>query len=279
MTHYLNSDFDLNSDELVEVFDELNLWAAPFGLKLLENINYRKDITALDIGCGAGFPLTEMAMRLGNTCQVMGIDPWEAALRRTEKKIRLYGISNTRVIRGVAETLPMEDNSVDLITSNNGLNNVTNLDQAIRECSRVLKKGGQLVMTMNLDGTMTEFYSVLSDILLERGMEDEILQLDEHIYQKRKPVHEVTAILERHNLSIRHILYDNFTLDFADGTAMLNHYTMRLAFMGSWKQLIPEALQQEIFQIAEQRMNEQASQKGHFSLSVPFILIDCRIID
>jgi arsenite methyltransferase len=279
MTHYLESDFDINSDKLVEVFDELNLWAAPFGLKLLENISYHKEITALDIGCGAGFPLTEVAMRLGNTCRVIGIDPWEAALRRAEKKIKRYGISNTRIISGVAENLPLDDDSIDLITSNNGLNNVSDLDLSIKECARVLKKRGQLVMTMNLDGTMNEFYSILSDILVERGMEEEIGLMDEHIYQKRKPVHEVTAILEKHNLSIRHILYDNFTLDFADGTAMFNHYTMRLGFLSSWKKIIPEAQQQEIFQIIEQRLNEQASFKGHLSLSVPFVLIDCRYVD
>src|ERR1035437_237983 len=103
MKNYLTTDFDLNSEQLIEVFDELPLWAAPFGLKLLEKVVLRKGITALDIGFGAGFPLTELAMRLGSTCKVYGIDPWAVASKRARKKIAFYGIENVEIIEGVAE--------------------------------------------------------------------------------------------------------------------------------------------------------------------------------
>ena len=46
---YLNTDFDLNSDQLIEVLDELPFWAAPFGLKLIDQVVLRKNISALDI--------------------------------------------------------------------------------------------------------------------------------------------------------------------------------------------------------------------------------------
>jgi arsenite methyltransferase len=36
--------------EFVDFFDEVPLWSAPFGLKLLDKINYRKGISAIDIG-------------------------------------------------------------------------------------------------------------------------------------------------------------------------------------------------------------------------------------
>jgi hypothetical protein len=38
---------------------------------ILDSVKYRKNISVLDIGFGAGFPLTEIAMRLGRTCKVM----------------------------------------------------------------------------------------------------------------------------------------------------------------------------------------------------------------
>ncbi len=63
------------------------------GSRLFEQIHLKKNITALDIGFGAGFPLTELAMRLGKSCTVYGIDPWEAAIVRTEEKLRHYGIT------------------------------------------------------------------------------------------------------------------------------------------------------------------------------------------
>ena len=76
MTKYLNTDWDYNAERRVEVYDELPLWAAPFGKKLLEGIKYKKGIKAEDIGFGAEFPLTEIAMRLGKDSIIYGIDPW-----------------------------------------------------------------------------------------------------------------------------------------------------------------------------------------------------------
>ena len=127
MDNYLKTNYDLNDKETVSVIDELPLWSAPFGLKLLDKIKYQKDITALDIGSGLGFPLLEIAMRLGNSCKLYGIDPWEAAVERIKTKTKIYGINNVEIITGVAENIPLPDHSVDLIFSNNGLNNVNDI--------------------------------------------------------------------------------------------------------------------------------------------------------
>lgn len=126
MKKYLINNFELS--KLFNVFDELPLWSAPFGLKLLDNICYKPDISVLDIGFGTGFPLTEIAMRLGDSCIIYGIDPWENAIQKAKEKIDYYGINNIRIIEGVAESIPLKNNSIDLITSNNGLNNVSDID-------------------------------------------------------------------------------------------------------------------------------------------------------
>ncbi len=165
MTHYLKTEWDYNSKTLVEVFDELPLWSAPFGLKLLDGINYQRGMQVVDIGFGAGFPLIEIAMRLGKDSKVYGIDPWEAAIHRAEKKIDFYGVKNIEIIQGVAGNIPLNEHSIDLIVSNNGLNNVADLDEALSECSRIMKTGGQFIQTMNLNDTMVEFYSVMEKVL------------------------------------------------------------------------------------------------------------------
>lgn len=74
--------FDLNSYKHVELIDELPFWSAPFGIKLLDSIMLKKNMTALDIGFGLGFPLTEIAMRLGKSSKIYGIDPWHTAIKR-----------------------------------------------------------------------------------------------------------------------------------------------------------------------------------------------------
>jgi len=275
MNNYLKTNYDLNDKETVSVIDELPLWSAPFGLKLLEKIKYRKNITSLDIGSGLGFPLLEVAMRLGNTCKSYGMDPWEAAVERIKTKIRIYGITNVEIITGVAEKIPLPDNSVDLIFSNNGLNNVNDIKIVLSECYRTSKIGAQLVFTYNTDQTMIEFYSVMEDVLRERNMLNEIGLMKKHIYKKRKPVEEFIQLLNENGYVINEISHDEFAYRFVDGTAMFNHFLIKLAFIDSWKELIPEEKQNVFFAELVDRLNQLALSNGFLKLTVPFTIIDC----
>jgi ubiquinone/menaquinone biosynthesis C-methylase UbiE len=275
MDNYLKTKYDLNNNETVSVIDELPFWSAPFGLKLLEKINYRKNITALDIGSGLGFPLLEIAMRLGNTCKLYGIDPWEAAVERIKTKIRICGITNVEIITGVAENIPLSGNSVDLIFSNNGLNNVNDIKSVLSECRRLSKIGAQLVFTYNTERTMIEFYSVMEEVLRERNLLNEIGLMKKHIYKKRKPVEEFIQLLNESGYVINEISHDEFAYRFIDGTAMFNHFLIKLAFVDSWKEFIPEEKQNDVFAELVERLNRLAQSKGFIKLTIPFAIIDC----
>ena len=275
MDNYLKTNYDLNDKETVSVIDELPLWSAPFGIKLLDKIKYRKNITALDIGSGLGFPLLEVAMRLGNSCKLYGIDPWEAAIERIKMKIKIYGINNVEIITGVAENIPLPDNSVDLIFSNNGLNNDNDINVVLSECRRISKIGAQLVFTYNTDRTMNEFYSVMEDLFREKNMFVEIESMKEHIYKKRKPVEEFVQLLNDNGYVINEISHDKFTYRFVDGTALFNHFLIRLAFLDTWKELVPEEKKNEFFAELVERLNQIAQSNGYLNLTVPFAIIDC----
>jgi arsenite methyltransferase len=275
MINYLKTNYDLKNEKIVSVIDELPLWSAPFGLKLLDKINYRKNITVLDIASGLGFPLLEVAMRLGNSCKVYGIDPWEIAVERIKIKIKILGVTNVELITGLAENIPLPDKSIDLIISNNGLNNVDDIQKVLSECSRISKSGSQLLFTYNTDKTMKEFYSVFEQVLRNKNMTDEIKLMREHIYKKRKPVEEFVRILKEKGFLINEIATDKFEYRFADASAMLNHFLIKLAFIESWSELVPKEKRQEIFNEIETRLNDFAVHDGFLRLTVPFVLIDC----
>ena len=274
MREFIKTKYNLNDNELISAVDELPLWSAPFGIRLLEKINYKKNFIALDIGSGLGFPLLEVAMRLGNSCKVYGIDPWEVAVERIKKKIKLYGITNVEILAGVAENIPLPDNSIDLIISNNGLNNVNDLTAVIKECSRISKIGSQFLFTFNTDKTMLEFYSEFEKLLLEENMLKEIQLMKEHIYKKRRPEEEYVELLNENGYAVNEICRDQFEYKFVDGSAMLNHFLITLSFIESWKALVPEERQWEIFEELENRLNEKSRLSGSLILTVPFVLID-----
>jgi arsenite methyltransferase len=189
------------------LFDEIPLWSAPFGLKLLEVVALRPGIVALDIGCGTGFPLVELAQRLGSSATVHGVDVWRSALNRVRDKLKAYGVHNVILHEARAERLPLGDRTVDLIVSNNGFNNVDDVETAIAECARVASTGAQLVYTHNLPESMREFYDVYDALLHERGLERERETLRAHIFAKRKPLAFTTDLFERLGFHVRPLFH------------------------------------------------------------------------
>ena len=270
----LTEKFDLDNRDLVDVFDDMPLWSAPFGLRLLECVQIRKNIKALDIGFGAGFPLTELAMRLGSSSRIYGIDPWHAAIERTKRKLEIFGISNVELFETGAETIPLPDQSIDLLVSNNGINNVQDMQGVLDECGRIAKSGAQFVITVNLDKSMVEFYDLFGLVCKELGFDEAIGKMRSHIYEKRRPLDEFTAMLNDAQFDICSIKHDEFAYTFADGSALFEHFFIRLAFLESWKALLPEDQRQHVFAEIEKRFNTIAKQNGSCKLTIPFVVID-----
>jgi ubiquinone/menaquinone biosynthesis C-methylase UbiE len=276
MKEYLTHTVDTDDPDLVSAIDELPLWSAPFGLRLLEVIELKQNSKVLDLGCGPGFPLIEIASRLGSTAGVYGLDPWQQALQRVKLKLRVNAIKNTLAINGHAEQMPFPDECFDLIVSNNGINNVRDMKQSIRECFRVGKSGAQLVFTLNLEKTMIEFYSVFQKILKQNKIFDALPRVKQHIYDKRRPLSEIKSILRETGFQIRNVIEDSFKFRFTDGTSMLNHFFIKNWFLDSWKKIPDPKDLVHIFDQVETELNRQAQKNDEIDLSIPFVTIDCK---
>jgi len=50
------------------------------------------------------------------------------------------------------------------------MSSVPDMNVAHKEVNRVAKKGAPLLFTVNLPGTMSEFYSIFEAVLLSHGM-------------------------------------------------------------------------------------------------------------
>ncbi len=268
---YIGTDYSFDTLLSSSAIDELPLWSAPFGLALLDAVKYRKGITALDIGFGTGFPLIELAQRLGKSSKVYGIDPWHPSHLRTKYKLKFHGIDNVVLIKGGAEEIPLKDNSVDLIVSNNGTNNVQDAGKVFAECSRVAKKGAQFLITVNLDGTFKEFYSAFFRVLEKRCMDEEIIKLKAHIRSKRPPLEETKSLFTRNGFRIRKITKDKFVMKFSDAESFFSHSLIKLGFMDSWKKVIPEKAAPAIF---GEIIKYLSSSRGGHKFTVPYALID-----
>ena len=100
--------------------------------------------TVLDVGCGAGTDLLLAAQRVGRDGHVIGIDMTPAMIVSCLQSAVDSSLGNVSLEVGDAESLPVDDESVDAVISNGVLNLTTDKRAAFREILRVLRPGGRL---------------------------------------------------------------------------------------------------------------------------------------
>jgi ubiquinone/menaquinone biosynthesis C-methylase UbiE len=250
---------DFDSRSFVDAFDELPLWSANFGQLLLEHVPLRAGMTALDVGCGTGFPLLELAQRLGPCSIVHGLDPWLAALVRADRKRRQAGVGHAAVSAGDAARMPFRNAAFDLVVSNLGLNNFADPRASLAECRRVLRADGVLALTTNLVGHMHELYDVFAEVVEDRA------KLDAHIHH-RATVESLRALLEDCGFTVTHVVEDAFVMRYANAAALFRHDFIRFGFLPAWEEIVPR----EKFAEVEQRLSEE------LTLTIPRAYVEAR---
>jgi arsenite methyltransferase len=230
------SEPDLSSPAVISAYDELPLWSAMFGLLLLEEVPLRGVQKALDVGCGTGFPLVELAERLGPASEVHGIDVWKGAIDRAAAKIAARDTRNAFVREASALAIPFPDATFDLIVSNLGVNNFEDRKRAVRECRRVAKSGATLALTTNLQGHMRELYDAFAEILAKN--EPALARLRHHVAH-RATISSVRELLKDAGFEVTRVVERPSVLRFANVNALLTHFFIRLGFLPAWKQIVP----------------------------------------
>jgi arsenite methyltransferase len=272
MTEYLQYTFT-DSPEFVSTFDEMPLWSASFGLLLLKHLQLKPNLTVLDIGSGAGFPLLELAQRLGTSCKCYGIDTWTNANNRAKQKAKNYEVANVTIIEGSAERVPLGNASIDLIVSNLGINNFEHPEKVFKECERLLKRGGKLAITTNLNGHWKEFYNIFEDTLCELGQPDLIMKLKKE-EEHRGTVKSISSMFTNNGFVITRHFEEQMEMKFVNGSAFLNHYFVKLGWLSSWTAIIPETDRVPIFTRLEENLNRYADKMGGLTLTVPMAFIE-----
>jgi ubiquinone/menaquinone biosynthesis C-methylase UbiE len=261
-------EIDYKTPELGDLYDELPLWSAPFGLMLLDHVVLRPRMTILDVGAGTGFLTIELAQRCGPDAVVIAVDPWEAAMKRLGRKLDHLGLHNVHTHVQDVTTIELPDESVDLIVSNLGINNFDDPEAALRSCYRVAKPGAGLFLSTNLVGHMSEFYDTYRSVLQELGFTDRLAALDAHV-NHRATADSVRTLLERAGFDFVDAITCSFRERFVDGSSMLRHHFIRLGFMPAWKSVAPEGAVEGTFAALERRLNAIAAEHGELSLTVP----------
>ena len=99
--------------------------------------------TVLDLGSGPGLEVLAAARQVGPSGRVIGVDMTPEMVARARQAATEQGAGNVEFFLGDIESLPLADQSVDVIISNCVINLAPDKAAVFREMFRVLRPGGR----------------------------------------------------------------------------------------------------------------------------------------
>jgi len=108
--------------------------------RVLQRAGLRAGMRLLDVATGTGLVARSALGTLAGRGAVIGLDPSAGMLREARKTLAIP------LVQGRAEALPFPADRFDMLSIGYALRHVADLEVTFRECLRVLKPGGRLLI-------------------------------------------------------------------------------------------------------------------------------------
>jgi len=128
---------------LSKVYDQINpfVWDERMRDEAIGMLDLSADDMVVDIGCGTGFATAGL---LEHVDTVYGLDQSPHQLSKAYQKFGKHG--DVRFHMGDAERLPFKDDTFDVVWSSGSIEYWPNPVDALEECRRIAKPGGQVLI-------------------------------------------------------------------------------------------------------------------------------------
>lgn len=113
----------------------------------VSHISATQGQVCVDLGSGRGADVLRLAGLVGEKGHAYGIDITDTMLDKARRTADKLGVANATFLQADLAALPLADAQVDWVTSNCVLNHAPDKLAVWREIARILKPGGQFVVS------------------------------------------------------------------------------------------------------------------------------------
>ena len=132
--------------------------------KVIALLNVQSNVHFLDVGCGTGWAVGQVAKLVNGEGLFYGVD---LSAKMIEKaKSNFSGKDNFRFLQANSESIPLDDDFFDIIICTNSFHHYLHPDKALKEMRRLLKIGGKLYILDPLgDSRIIKFWDVMAKLI------------------------------------------------------------------------------------------------------------------
>ncbi|MFT3697160.1 MAG: class I SAM-dependent methyltransferase [Kofleriaceae bacterium] len=231
----------LKVEKLARIYDDeiAPVWATRFGKMLLRNLTVPERGQVLDVSCGTGWPTIEILRRMTDGSRLIAIDASSAMLDVARRKVADLGPLGKKGVffrtESAVPKLSFTDDVYDLVVCNLGLDEMPSLDSALRDFSRVAKRGGEVRCTLPLAGTFQEFSDLYREVLIKHDKHEALERLEKHI-ERHPTIEQIERAMRAANLS-GHVEVEEFTLLFKSSREFFFAPVIEYGPLSDWKDI------------------------------------------
>ena len=128
--------------------------------RVIDLLPLHENLSFLDLGCGTGWAVGEVARRVNQRGEFYGIDLAPKMIERAKENSR--DLKNLHFEQANAEELPFQNDLFDLALCTNSFHHYPHPAIALNEIRRVLKPGGRIyIMDFTADGLIARKFDQL----------------------------------------------------------------------------------------------------------------------
>lgn len=260
--------------ELAYIYDLyiVPTWRDCFDQLFNEKSGIPKSGEVLVVNCGTGGHAIELSKHLLYKGSVVAVDENPEAIKLAEAKTSILKIDNLKFSVASSLSLPMSDNTFDLIILDASLSNPNDLAKQIDNLKRVAKPGAKLAVYLTTRGSFDEFFSIFWEALYKCQMADELLTPLEGLINERLAVEDSEKILKNAGLKNVSSYIEKKEFFYKTAKEFFGSPLIEEFCLAKWFSILPKGKQKAVRQEVE-KIIEQDREGIDFDVSIKATLL------
>ncbi|NCC99082.1 MAG: class I SAM-dependent methyltransferase [Bacteroidia bacterium] len=114
--------------------------------KNFKTLGLQKGQTVIDYGCGPARYTLRIAKAIGKNGQLIATDIHPLAIKRVARKIKKYGLSNTKAVLSKGYSCPLNEHIADVVLALDMFHMIQDTNALLKEFARLVKPSGVVII-------------------------------------------------------------------------------------------------------------------------------------
>jgi ubiquinone/menaquinone biosynthesis C-methylase UbiE len=247
-------------------------WRERFDELIAKHIKLPREGRILDLNCGTGGYTIEVAERLREKGEVVGVDSSAERLEIARAKALVRKVSNVTFEQSLPYDLRFDSEEFNVVIGDVSMLPNEEVEDVLSEMVRVVEPAGRVVLRIATHGSFDEFFSIFWEALHDLELSDEVWSDLQALINERPIVSDVEDLARRAGLRqvVSFTSKEDFPYESADD--FLTSPLIGDVFLAAWLDIVPENRREEVYE----RVNgiiERELVEAPFEVSIKATLI------